>query len=726
MTEAIQSQPYSQPERAEKGIPKANYGWLSVPALLTTTAVLALVLIVLDDIDIDAQKWFSLFLVLGGVIIWLKKKKQSVRIALFLLSVIASTRYIFWRGTHTLNLHGFFDGLVGLLLFGAEIYVVVLLGLNFFQVLYLDRSPSQAKSDPDFTPTVDIFIPTYNESVEILRRTACGAQGINYIHKKVHLLDDGRRPAMRRLAAELGLNYIVRPDNKHAKAGNINHALTKTHGEFVLIFDADHIPVGTFLDRTIHFFKDPKVALVQTPHRFVNPAPTERNLYMDGKLPQEQELFYQLVQIGNHRWNAAFFCGSAAILRRSALEAVGGIATQTVTEDCHTSLKLHSLGLKSVYVSTPLSVGLSPDDFDAHVIQRCRWARGMVQIFRLDNPLFRRGLTWPQRICYLSSMVHFFFGLPRLIFIVAPLAYIIFRLHPFVAEPIDVMIMLVPHLVLSTIATNYQYGNIRHSFWSEIYETVLAPYVACVAVIALINPKAGKFEVTPKGGSVTKPTYNFRNAWPLLLALVATTLGLAICPLRWFQMPDAMERQVVMINTFWLSCNFILVLTAALVALERPFTRRAHRVLKKLPITITPKGQKEKDKGVTLDINEFGALVKLPPRAAAAGHFVGEKLHCGFTRPHASGVELKVDAIVRNIKTDKLKNTLLGIEFTDLSNDKSTSLIHLTYSNQETWGEFREPPDSLFYSYWELLTSPWRVFWHTCKYYYKHNKKRIV
>jgi cellulose synthase (UDP-forming) len=701
------------------------HDWLSPNAFITFVAVCSLLFIVLDDIDITAQRWYSALLVAAGFLVWLRKGQEPHRIALFLLSSIASIRYIFWRGAHTLNLQNFLDAFISLALYGAEVYVVVILLLNFFQVLYLDQRPSQGNSDDAFTPTVDIFIPTYNESPEILRRTACGAKGINYINKKVYLLDDGRRADVKRLAEELGLNYITRPDNRHAKAGNINHALTKTKGEFILMFDADHIPVGSFLEHTIHLFKDPKVGLVQTPHRFVNPAPVERNLYLDGKLPQEQELFYQLVQVGNQRWDAAFFCGSAAILRRSALEGIGGIATQTVTEDCHTSMKLHGDGWKSMFVSTPLSVGLSPEDFRAHIIQRCRWARGMVQILRLDNPLFHAGLSWQQRICYFSSMVHFLFGVPRLIFIVAPLAYLIFGLHPFLAEPSDVIVLLVPHLMLAALSSNYQYRNIRHSFWSEIYETVLAPYLACVTIVGLVNPGAGTFEVTPKGGVIARPTYNFRLAWPLLVAFAATAIGLAICPLRWCQSHDWLEREVVLINAFWMYCNFFLVLTAALVALERPFTRRAHRVLKQVAMSIAL-DKKDTQQGRTVDINEFGALVKLP--SALNGHKfeIGEKLHCAFPRPYSSGIELKVDAIVRNIKTIASKEILLGVEFTNLSNDKSTSLIQLSYSNQETWGEFREPPDSLIYSYWNLVSSPWRVFWRTFKYYRKLKKKVII
>lgn len=168
----------------------------------------------------------------------------------------------------------------------------------------------------------------------------------------------------------------MRPDNKHAKAGNLNHALGVTDSELIAIFDCDHVPVRSFLQMTVGWFlKDPKLALVQTPHHFFSPDPFERNLGSFRRRPNEGELFYGLIQDGNDMWNAAFFCGSCAVLRRTALESIGGFAVETVTEDAHTALRMHRQGWSSAYLSIPQAAGLATESLSAHIGQRIRWAR---------------------------------------------------------------------------------------------------------------------------------------------------------------------------------------------------------------------------------------------------------------------------------------------------------------------------------------------------------------
>jgi cellulose synthase (UDP-forming) len=195
------------------------------------------------------------------------------------------------------------------------------------------------------------------------------------------------------MCEELGCTMLTRDNNEHAKAGNINTAFRRTSGDLVLILDCDHIPTRQFLQHTVGFFFDPKVAFVQTPHWFYNPDPFERNLLTGGKIPVGNELFYKVLQKGNDFWNAAFFCGSAAVIRKEYALQVGGIATETVTEDCHTAFRLHSLGYKSVYYDKIMVAGLAPEKFSSYVGQQVRWARGMAQILRFENPMFNPKLN---------------------------------------------------------------------------------------------------------------------------------------------------------------------------------------------------------------------------------------------------------------------------------------------------------------------------------------------
>lgn len=377
---------------------------------------------------------------------------------LIVLSLTVSCRYLWWRYTSTLNWDDPLSLIFGLLLIVAETYAWVVLVLGYFQTLWpLNRQPVSMPATLDQWPSVDLLVPTYNEPLSVVKPTIYAAMGIDWPKDRlnIYLLDDGSREEFREFAASVGVNYVVRPTHEHAKAGNINHALkTRCRSEFVSIFDCDHVPTRAFLQMTIGWFiKDPKLAMLQTPHHFFSPDPFERNLGRFRRTPNEGSLFYGLVQDGNDTWDATFFCGSCAVLRRSALDEIGGIAVETVTEDAHTSLRLHRRGYASAYIRIPQAAGLATESLSAHIGQRIRWARGMVQIFRLDNPLFGKGLKWVQRLCYANAMLHFLSGIPRLIFLLAPLAFLLCHAYIIYAPALAIAIYVLPHM-LHTSLTN--------------------------------------------------------------------------------------------------------------------------------------------------------------------------------------------------------------------------------------------------------------------------------
>jgi cellulose synthase (UDP-forming) len=244
-----------------------------------------------------------------------------------------------------------------------------------------------------------------------------------------------RRAVLSSLCAQMGAQYLTRARNEHAKAGNLNNGLTQSQGEIVVVFDADHAPFRSFLRETIgHFARDPKLFLVQTPHVFLNPDPIEKNLRTFDRMPSENEMFYSSIQRGLDKWNGSFFCGSAALLRRSALATVGGFSGITITEDCETALDLHSQGWTSVFVDKPLIAGLQPETFASFIGQRSRWCQGMMQIFLLKNPIFKQGLRPIQKAAYLSSMTFWLFPMPRLVFMLAPLLFILLDIKVFVSN----------------------------------------------------------------------------------------------------------------------------------------------------------------------------------------------------------------------------------------------------------------------------------------------------
>ena len=269
------------------------------------------------------------------------------------------------------------------------------------------------------------------------------------------------------------------------------------------------------------------------------------------------------------------------MLRRSALEDVGGVATDTVTEDAHTALKMHRKGWRTAYLDVPQAAGLATETLAAHVGQRIRWARGMAQIFRLDNPLLGRGLKPSQRLCYLAAMLHFFSGIPRLVFLLAPVAYLVFGRHIFNALPLAAVAYGLPHLVHSTACNARIHGKFRHSFWSEVYETCLAWYISIPTTLALIAPRTGRFNVTPKGERVDEPYFDARVALPYLLLAAVNVAAFAAGV--WKLRMGTSDVDSLAINLTWAAHNLIILAAVIAAACELPQVRSSHRVPVELP-----------------------------------------------------------------------------------------------------------------------------------------------
>lgn len=241
-------------------------------------------------------------------------------------------------------------------------------------------------TNPD-APLIDVFICTYNEERSILERTIIGATGMAYGHYRVWVLDDGRRPWLRRLSGELGCHYLTRPDNHHAKAGNINHALKHVGAlperpEFVAILDADFVPRPDFLARTVSLMDDVSVGVVQTPQHFINPDPIQTNLAATDVWPDEQRFFFDILLPAKDAWGVAFCCGTSSLIRYSGLVQIGGFPTDSVTEDYLVTLRLKEHGLNTIYLNERLTIGPAPEGLKEYITQRARWCLGLMQIVR--------------------------------------------------------------------------------------------------------------------------------------------------------------------------------------------------------------------------------------------------------------------------------------------------------------------------------------------------------
>jgi cellulose synthase (UDP-forming) len=639
------------------------------------------------------------------------RDRERLHLLMVCLSSLVTLRYLYYRTRFTLNFDTALDAVFSLLLYVAELYALGTLFLSYFQTLRLrDRTAVDLSPVPVAAwPTVDVYIPTYNEEVAIVRKTMLAAVAIDYPadKKQVYLLDDGRKYPERRaelaaLCDELGATLLVRDTNDYAKAGNINTALERTTGDLVLILDCDHMPVRGFLTKTVGFFLDKTVALVQTPHWFYNPDPFERNLLTQGQVPVGNELFYKVLQKGNDAWNAAFFCGSAAVVRRQHLLEVGGIATETVTEDCHTSLRLHALGYRTIYYDKIMVAGLAPEKFSAYVGQQVRWARGMAQILRLENPLFNRQLrlTTAQRICYFSATSHFFFGFPRLMYALAPTLFLLFSINSVKGLGIETLFYALPHIVLSMQTNHIPYKRVRFSFWNEIYEFALSFQAGIVTLLALVNPKLGSFNVTAKGLVVNHRTFDAQSVRYLLILGLLTASSLVAVPFWLLLSPE--DAQAVMINALWCGFNLLLVLAACLVALEQPQLRRAHRLPRQLTAIIHSDGQSWA--GKTLDVSESGAQIILDEWPNVA-----DQVRLELVGDYDSRALVNAQ-IVRATATSRLE-TQLALDFVDLSPSQADDLALVLYSDVKEWYSQRRPQvDRPLRSLRFIATSLWRVF----------------
>ncbi|MGH7075731.1 MAG: UDP-forming cellulose synthase catalytic subunit [Stellaceae bacterium] len=631
---AIGEAPLTQQRRAPApppGIERSHTGPGFIIVMVLALVMLALVAIA--PMGLEEQAIFGAGTCVSLVIMRRFANRYLV-LAMVFMSMAVSTRYIFWRITATTGFTSPLDSVLGWTLLGSEIYALFVLAFSYVQTSWpLHRRPVPLPDDVTTWPTVDVFIPTYNEPLSIVRDTIFAAMSIDYPRDKLKVwcLDDGRRPEFQRFCESTGCGYLTRPDNLHAKAGNLNNALQHTDGEMIAFFDCDHVPTRGFLQMTLGWLvQQPNMAVVQTPHHFYSPDPFERNLGIEHQVPPEGRLFYGLVQDGNDFWNATFFCGSCAVVRRAALDSVGGFATETVTEDAHTALRLHRAGWNSAYLDIPLAAGLATERFALHVGQRVRWARGMVQIFRRDNPFLGRGLSLGQRICYTNAMAHFLFALPRVVFLLAPLSYLILDINIIRASAFMLLAFAGPHIFHTLITNAYVQGKYRHSFWNEIYETSLAFHLLVPTLKTLIAPKSGGgFNVTAKGGVVEKDYFDARLLRPHLLVSLALVTGLVLGGLRlWWGVPPDV-RAVILLNLAWAGFNLLVMLAVLSVGRERRQVRSAVRVEAELPATVFfPDGHQTG--AWTLNLSKGGGAFRLEDAALAdAAEKVVIRLPCG-------------------------------------------------------------------------------------------------
>ena len=431
---------------------------------------------------------------------------------------------------------------------------------------------------PSPLPEVDIFIPTYNEPLDVLEKTIVAAAAVDYPNKTVWVLDDGKRDWLRRFCEDTGVRYLTRADNAHAKAGNMNHALAHAKGQFIAVFDADFVPSKNFIRRTLGFFSDPTVGIVQTPQHFYNKDPIQTNLGLMQIYPDEQRLFFDQMAASRDAWQAAFCCGSCSIMRRQAVDAVGGIPTQSITEDLLTTLVMLRQGYQTIYLNERLSMGLAAESIEGFFVQRERWCRGAIQSLFLKAGPLGPGLSVVQRILFFPTSWLTQYAV-RLMLIAIPLAYLLLGWLPFhFTDAADMVFYQLPVFLSFFLAMRWLVGGHFSPLVSGPAGVFASFRLAPTVVASLIKPFGKPFRVTPKGSDAANGArVEFFSLGMILLCMGLTLLGLLLNVVP--ELAVVPHDEFFPIAMFWSMLNVVTLGLAALLCFEGPRLRKEERFL---------------------------------------------------------------------------------------------------------------------------------------------------
>ena len=531
------------------------------------------------------------------------------------LSTFCTLVYLCWRVACSIPFAYGWIAVVG----SIVLLVVEILGfgeslIHYSGMLKLRDHPLPEIADEDF-PDVDIFISTYNEPVELLRKTIIGCKFMEYPDKsKVHiyLCDDHRRPEMRALAEELGVNYFDRPDNEGAKAGNLNAALARSHSPYIVTFDADMIPQRKFLLKTIPYFIDAErinanlpeerrrpLGFIQTPQSFYTPDVFQHNLYAERIVPNEQDYFYDVIEAAKTSSNSVIYGGSNTILSRKALEDIGGFYTKSITEDFATGMLIESAGYVSLGLSEALASGVAPSSFQEHVQQRTRWGRGVIATAKQLKFVRNRELNVSQKLSYLSSVLYWFSPLKNLIYLISPLMFAVFCIPIFKCTLIDLALFWLPMHLLQIIALRITSQGKISAQWSGIYETSVMPFLLFPIIKESLGITLSTFKVTKKEKSSTRRVIDKRSLMPFAVLLVLTLAGIV----RMTYLMVAFEYIGILAVLFWLIRNTYYLTMCLFLGVGRDSDGENVKVFAAEFITLF-KGDGRQVEGVTTKLTE--------------------------------------------------------------------------------------------------------------------------
>ncbi|OED50502.1 cellulose synthase [Rhodobacteraceae bacterium (ex Bugula neritina AB1)] len=571
---------------------------------------------------------------------------------MMMASVGLGAWYLWWRWSYSINPEAYVFSVSVAAAETCAYLGLVLFTYNLWATR--DTPPQRAPETVDqVSPgkpvrpiSVDVFLPTFNEDPELTRYSIRDAMALRYpypIEIKVHILDDGNRLTMAKVAQEEGANYITRFNNVGYKAGNLRNGMEQTRGDFIVILDSDTRAFPTLLENTLGYFRDPDVAWVQTPQWFYDvPAgqPLDQVLEsrfgrtagafgrqfqrLTGEIRLGQDpfvsspkLFYDVIQRRRNRVNASFCCGAGSIHRRSAVmqaavlsysHAVSDSVSQYsdkiqdaaeqaevqsalrseirqatevtpykfhVSEDIYTSILIQSdpnRRWKSVLHPGVETKMLSPLDLQSWAMQRYKYAGGTLDIIWNDNPLFRHGLSVPQKLMYCATFWSYLAPLWNVIFLAAPIIALTTGMSPVEAYSSEFFLHLLPFLIcheLASTAATWGVDNRKGKMLNLAFFSLNLQ-----AMWAVLRGREIKFEVTPKA---RKDDLFLSIVYPQI-AVVGLTLGaIAFAGSQILITQDQQALGTFVVNTFWGLSNAWAMCVLIFAAFWRPEKENRNR-----------------------------------------------------------------------------------------------------------------------------------------------------
>ncbi len=498
--------------------------------------------------------------------------KSKLRMIALVVSIFFTVLYLAWRILFSVPVEsGVLPIVANLLLLFVEI-----LGFTESLVLYKNLMGMKRFSLPVIEeneyPDVDIFVATYNEPEDLLMRTINGCKHLIYPDKsKVHiwLCDDNRRPSMRKLAEEMGVGYFDRPDNKGAKAGNLNHAMDNTNSPYIVTLDADMIPMSHFLMNTIPYFvdsnkrsaekgKNARLGLLQTPQCFYEPDVFQYALYSEKTAPNEQDFFYRTVEVAKTSSNSVIYGGSNTVISREALDAIGGFYTKSITEDFATGMLIEAAGYVSLALPEPMASGTTPNTYKEHIQQRRRWGRGVIATSKQLRLFHQKGLSITQKLSYYSSIIYWYSPLKCLLYLISPLLFAVFTIPVFKCGWLDLVIYWLPMFIMQDLTLRAFSDNAVSLKWSGIYEMGVMPHLIIPLIKETFGITASVFEVTDKSGKKVKGDADKAMNIPFYVFIALSVAGI----IRSIYILVITHAFGIIVLLFWLIRNLYFLIMA--------------------------------------------------------------------------------------------------------------------------------------------------------------------